>query len=341
MFKRIVVPLDGSIRAERAIPVAARIARASEGAIVLLRVVTIPLEIGSQVIPLSGFSSSTVEEDINAATGYLAGIAKSDELDGIGVKMKVLTGAAVRGILDVVIEEQADLVVICSHGDTGIKRLMPGSVAQKIARQSTVPVLVLRQEGTMPTSSYPDRLRPLRALMAVVALDGSALAEAALMPAASLVMAMAAPARGTLQLTRVVKLPVKASEPTEKGKHNYPESLDLHLKEQAISEVKNYLGNLVDQLRQGPLKDANLTLTWSVAAGKDVADTLIRAAENGEDAEGTNVFGGCDLLVLATHGRGGLERLMLGSVTEHILGATKLPILIVRPQEQYALAGLS
>jgi len=160
------------------------------------------------------------------------------------------------------------------------------------------------------------------------------------MPAASLVMAMAAPARGTLQLTRVVKLPIKASEPTEKGKHNYPESIDLHLKEQAISEVKIYLGNLVDQLRQGPLKDANITLTWSVAAGKDVADTLIRAAENGEDAEGTNVFGGCDLLVLATHGRGGLERLMLGSVTEHILGATKLPILIVRPQEQHALAGL-
>ena len=100
MFKRIVVPLDGSSRAERAIPVAARIARASEGAIILLRVVTRPLEIGSQVVPLSGFSSSTVEEDINTATGYLAGIAKSDELDGIGVKMKVLTGAAARGILD-------------------------------------------------------------------------------------------------------------------------------------------------------------------------------------------------------------------------------------------------
>jgi nucleotide-binding universal stress UspA family protein len=340
MFKRIVVPLDGSNRAERAIPVAARIARASEGAIILLRVVTRPLEIGSQVVPLSGFSSNTLEEDINAATNYLAGIAKSDELDGIGVKMKVLTGAAARVILDVVIEEQADLIVMCSHGDTGIKRLMLGSVAQKIARQSTVPVLVLRQNGTMPTSSYPDHLRPLRAMMAIVALDGSALAEAALMPAASLVMAMAAPARGSLQLTRVVKLPVKASEPAEQGKQNYPESIDLHLKEHAMSEVKIYLGNLVDRLRQGPLKDADLTLTWSVATGKDVADALIRAAEIGEDAEGTNVFGGCDLIVLATHGRGGLERMMLGSVTEHILGATKLPILIVRPQEQHVQTAL-
>ena len=220
MFKRIIVPLDGSNRAERAIPVAARIARASEGSIILLRVVTIPLEIGSQVIPLSGFSSTTLDDDINAATNYLAAIARCDELDGIGVKMKVLTGAAAQKILDVVEEDQADLVVMCSHGDTGIKRLMLGSVAQKVARHSTVPVLVLRQDGSVPVSSYPDHLRPLRAVMAVVALDGSALAEAALMPAASLVMALAAPARGSLQLTRVVKLPIKVSESAEQGKHS-------------------------------------------------------------------------------------------------------------------------
>jgi nucleotide-binding universal stress UspA family protein len=339
MFKRIIVPLDGSNRAERAIPIAARIARASGGTIIFLQVVTIPLEIGSQVIPLSGFSSSPLEESISAAMKYLAAIARSDELDGVGIKMKVLTGVAARKILEVVVEEQADLVVMCSHGDTGIKRLMLGSVAQKVARQSTVPVLVVRQDGSVPASSYPDHLRPLRALMGVVALDGSALAEAALMPAASLVMALAAPARGTLQLTRVVKLPVKASEPAVQGQHRHPESVDLHLKEHAMSEAKTYLGNLVDQLRQGPLNDANLTLTWSVATGKDVADTLIRAAEIGEDAEGTHVFGGCDLIVLATHGRGGLERLMLGSVTEHILGATRLPMLIIRPQEQHASIG--
>ena len=67
-----------------------------------------------------------------------------------------------------------------------------------------------------------------------------------------------------------------------------------------------------------------------------MAETLIKTAETGEDVEGTNVFGGGDLLVLATHGRGGLERLVLGSVTEHILGATRLPMLIVRPKEKHA-----
>ncbi len=338
MFKRIIVPLDGSNRAEHAIPVAARIARASKGSIIFLQVVTVPLEIGSQVIPLSGFSSTTLDNDINAATNYLAAIARRGELDGMSLKMKVLTGSAAQKIQDVVEEEQADLVVMCSHGDTGIKRFMIGSVAQKVARHSTVPVLVLRQDGSMPLSSFPDQLRPIRAVMAVVALDGSPLAEAALLPAASLVMALATPARGSLQLTRVVKLPIKVRGSGEQGNHSYPDLLDLHAKDEAIREAKTYLGSLVDYLRQGPLKNADLTLIWSVALGKDVGKTLIKVAETGEDAEGSDVFGGADLLVLATHGRGGPERWMLGSVTEHILGATRLPMLIVRPKEQHTQA---
>src|SRR2546426_4794256 len=104
MFKRIVVPLDGSMRAERAIPVAARIVRASGGAIILLRVVTTPLEIGSQVVPLSGYTAVTREADIEAATSYLAKLAGSEELDGVGVKMKALPGTAAQTIQNVVIE---------------------------------------------------------------------------------------------------------------------------------------------------------------------------------------------------------------------------------------------
>ena len=336
MFKRIIVPLDGSNMAEQAIPVAARIARASKGSIIFLRVVTVPLEIGSQVVPLSGFSSTTLENDINTAMRYLAAIARRDELDGISLKMKVLTGSPAQKIQDAVEEEQADLVVMCSHGDAGIKRFVIGSVAQKVARHSTVPVFVLRQDGSVPVSSYPDHLRPLRAVMAVVALDGSPLAEAALLPAASLVIALAAPARGSLQLTRVVTLPIKVRESGERGKYHYPESMEMHSTDEAIRESKTYLGNLVDHLRQGPLKDADITLTWSVALGNDVAKTLIRVAETGEDAEGSDVFGGADLMVLATHGRGGPERWMLGSITEHILGTTRLPLLIVRPKVQHA-----
>ena len=53
-----------------------------------------------------------------------------------------------------------------------------------------------------------------------------------------------------------------------------------------------------------------------------------------EDIEGTSSLGSCDLIVLATHGRRGLQRWVMDSVTERVLGATKLPLLIVHPQEQ-------
>jgi nucleotide-binding universal stress UspA family protein len=332
MFKRILVPLDGSTRAERAIPLAARIARASGGSIILLHIVTEPFEFGSQVVSLSGFSSTSLDNDISIAKNYLASIARRSELDGVGLKLKVIKGSAARRILDTTEEEQAELIVMCSHGNTGIKRLVLGSVAEKIVRHSKAPVLVLRQDGPLPVSSFPDPLRPIRAVTAVVALDGSSIAEEALMPAASLVMALAAPARGCIQLTRVIQPPVRRGESNGLSGYSSPESLDTKAQDETVREAKSYLGNLISHLRQGPLMDTNLTLTRAVAIGKDVPAALIKVAETGEGADDIGVFGGYDLIAIATHGRSGLERWISGSVTEHVLGATRLPMLIVRPE---------
>ena len=64
----------------------------------------------------------------------------------------------------------------------------------------------------------------------------------------------------------------------------------------------------------------------------DPAAAIIREAENGEDAEGAGVCGGCDLIALSTHGRKGLQRFAMGSVTERVLSGTRLPVVVVRPQ---------
>jgi nucleotide-binding universal stress UspA family protein len=220
-----------------------------------------------------------------------------------------------------------DLIIMCSHGYTGVKRWALGSVAQHVARHSPVPVLVLREGGTLPARPYPDPTRPLHAFAATVALDGSSLAEAALLPAAHLVAALAAPAPGGLHLTRVVQRPGADSAPNDR------ERMDSLQRDQAIDEAMNYLSQRADNLRAGLAGDLSLVVTWSIAVDTDVADTLIRVAETGRVDGGTWVFGGCDLLALATHGRGGLPRWVLGSVTERILGATKLPLLIVRPTD--------
>jgi nucleotide-binding universal stress UspA family protein len=102
-----------------------------------------------------------------------------------------------------------------------------------------------------------------------------------------------------------------------------------------VLKAKGYLSATVDQLREGLIPptevDLKLTITWSLAVDIDVASALIRLAENGEDAEGRGVFGGCDIIVMATHGYGGFQRWAIGSITERVLHATRLPLFIVRP----------
>ena len=175
----------------------------------------------------------------------------------------------------------------------------------------------------MPTDPHLDA-RPLRAL---VPLDGSTLAKAVIEPASQLVAALAAPGEGSLHLMRVVKPPT-SQELQAASDHESSESL----KENKLHRAKTYLNSITDQLRDSPLAHLSLSITWSAAVAQDIAHAIIQMAENGEDAEGAGAFGRCDLIAIATHGRGGLQHWVLGSIAERVLGATKLPILIVRPE---------
>lgn len=100
-----------------------------------------------------------------------------------------------------------------------------------------------------------------------------------------------------------------------------------------LHKAKTYLRSITEHLREGIASKLKLAVSWSVALDTNIAHTIIRVAENGEDAEGAGVFGGCDLIAMSTHGRGGLQRWAMGSVTERILQGTRLPLLIVRPQK--------
>jgi len=322
MYTRILVPLDGSIRAERSIPVAARIARATGGTVVLVQVVTVPFTY-SPYLGSAIYADEAIEADLNAVERYLDTLAHAESLADIKTTTKAIFGSAAPEILSTANSYNIDLIVMTSQGKTGMKRWMLGSVAQKIARSSSMPVLVLHEKGPLPVRPHLD-YRPLRAL---VPLDGSALAKTALEPAAQLVAALAAPVQGSLHLMRVVKPPTAEELRAVSDR----ESIE-RLKENKLHRAKTYLNSIVAQLREGPLAHLKLSITWSVVVDHDVAHMIIHMAENGEDAEGAGVFGRCDLIAMATHGRGGLQHWILGSITERVLGATKLPILIVRPE---------
>lgn len=322
MFKRILVPLDGSARAERAIPVAAHIARATGGTVVLVQAVTIPFTY-SPYVGSTSTAAETIDAELDETNNYLKMLANAGPLEDIETDTKVLYGSAAPTILSIAQAYNADLIVMTSQGKTGMKRWVLGSVAQKIARHSPMPVLVLHESGPLPVALHRDG-RPFRAL---VPLDGSVLAKIALEPAALLVAALAAPEQGALHLMRVVKPPT----PEELRAAGDQESIE-RLKEKKLHKAKSYLDSIARQLREGPLAALNLSITWSVAVDEDVAHAIIRMAENGEDAEGAGVFGRCDLIAIATHGRGGFQHWVLGSITERVLGSTKFPILIARPE---------
>jgi nucleotide-binding universal stress UspA family protein len=322
VHKRILVPLDGSARAERSIPVAAHIARATDGTVVLLRIATLPFTY-SPYLGSARYADEVIEADLNEVETYLNALANSEPLVGIKTITKAILGSAAPEILSTAKSYNIDLIVMTSQGNTGMKRWILGSVAQKIARYCAMPVLVLLEKGSLPVGPHLDT-RPLRAL---VPLDGSTLARAAIEPAAQLVSAIAAPGEGSLHLMRVVKPPTTA-ELRSASDHGSIESLE----ESKLHRAKTYLKSIADHLHDSPLPRLNLAITWSVAVAQDVAHAIIQMAENGEDAEGAGAFGRCDLIAIATHGRGGLQHWVMGSITERVLGATRLPILIVRPE---------
>jgi nucleotide-binding universal stress UspA family protein len=325
MLKRILVPLDGSPLAESALVDAARIAHATDGTIVLVRVIGVPTTYtpyiyGPDMAQSPQLAQDLIDTEQENAEKYLAEIARLDILAGIQVEPEITPGSAGMAILDIAREENIDLIVMSSHGETGFKRFVLGSVAQYVSRHSPVPVLVLQDDGSAPLSAAPDPKHPSRSITALVALDGSELAEASLEPAAYVVATLANPARGTLLLNTV------ANKQAERFKHGSEEMMR--------NEAKKYLIDIGERLQGSDIGKLNLVIEWSIEESKDVAKALIEAAESGKVTESSYEFTSCDLIAIATHGRGGLKRWMAGSVTESVLGSTKLSMLIVRPRDE-------
>lgn len=308
MFKQVLVPLDGSARAELAIPVAARIARVSGGSVILLRVANTPAESGVSVVPVQAYLEEAIEADVAEATTYLKTVAQSDILQGISAETQALFGAIAPTILAAAASLTDGMIVMCSHGYTGFKRWILGSVADKVVRHSPVPVLVLREHGSLPSLNGE---KPLRAL---VSLDGSALAESVLAPAAELIAALASPSEASLHLVRVIDLP------DANGRTKIQPSISKDTMEQARHDAEAYLERL-----QGTL---TLPVTTSVLADSDAASAIIHTAETCNEQDVTSY----DLIAMATHGRGGFQHWAMGSVTERVLHGARLPLFILRPE---------
>ena len=316
MFKRILVPLDGSARAESAIPIAARIARAYGASVTLLRIAETPVEYGPYLAPPASYAKEVIEADIARLKEYLQKAAQAEALAGVQVEAKALFGAVAPTIIAAAQAYHASLIVMCSHGYSGFKRWLLGSVADKVARHAPVPILIVREGAPLPATEAKE---PVRAL---VALDGSSLSEAVFEPVAYLVAGLAYTTshRGELDLLRVVDLPVGS----------YTGKSQTHItgpsRDEAVLAAQEYLTSLAVRLDEGGLANLDITAKTAVDSDPDVAEAIIKQAQSEA----------VDLIAMATHGRGGMEHFVLGSITERVLHHSKLPLLIVRPPKEQA-----
>ena len=333
MYQRILVPLDGSSRAEQSVPVAARIARVTPGgSVVLVRVVRPPFPAGEgagsmEQGALAGpAGSAETDTEYRTVVAYLTRITGWPVLCGIPTSTEVRRGSAAPAILAAAEANASDLIVISSHGRTGSARWVLGSVAQQIVRHAPMPVLVLRERGPRLTGDPGDSQQPLRVL---VPLDGSPLAEDALRPAARLALAVARSRAVTLELALVIS-------PYDADVSHMPEAL-------ALLSAQTYLRRVAQQL-EADVPD--IRVAWRVSAGLDVAYTILRGADttnqevaaSGTEIENSRITGNdngasslhYDLLAMATHGRTGFTRWATGSITERVLQGTHLPLLVVR-----------
>ncbi len=145
-FKKVVVPTDGSAWSERAIPYAVDFARISEGEVTLLHIFTPPMHEFVDSLAIAGEYelANRIREEIKT---HLLGLRNEIRAEGVGCQLRIIDGVGVaHHICDYVREEGVDLVVMSTHGHSGLVRFLFGSVAHKVMHDLKVPVLVIRPD---------------------------------------------------------------------------------------------------------------------------------------------------------------------------------------------------
>jgi nucleotide-binding universal stress UspA family protein len=296
VYKHVLVPLDGSTFAEAALPLALALTRKTNADLHLISVVE----------PIPAFAYAEWEPAaLDWSTQYLDSVTEriSDHAGG-AVTAAVHTGRVVETLHAQSRELGVDLVVMATHGRGALSRAWLGSVADSLMREAETPVIFVRpEEGEAPQPEASDDFETL-----LVPLDGSDLSESALEHATE----FGALFGSAYHLTRVVAYPLEIASPY------LPHTVQMNseILAEAKQSAADYLEEKAEQMRKRGLR-----VTTSVATDPQAAHGILAEA----DAVGS------DLIAMATHGRGGMSRVVLGSAADKVLRGTHMPVLLYRP----------
>jgi nucleotide-binding universal stress UspA family protein len=309
MIKSIVVPLDGSALSEQALPIALRLA-GSLGATVHVAHVFVPrLDASprSETLDADATGYRDLEEE---ARRYLGDVRTRHCVEATGkatfelIRGRAMTGlrgdtaAVVMALRRYASQRRADLIVLTSHGRGGINRAWLGSVTDRLVRRARVPVLMVRATADPAGSDLEHLLIPL---------DGSALAE----QIAPLALGLAVVAGARVTLLRVITPRPSLARPAPVARTDLADLARQH------QEAEAYLARALSAAESEPRERET-----AVVADANPARAIITFAENH----------GVDLIAMTTHGRGGFNRLLTGSVADKVLRGSSANILIHRPR---------
>jgi nucleotide-binding universal stress UspA family protein len=311
MYRKIIVPLDGSAFAEQALPLALRIAEHAGAAIHLVHVHVplVPLPAGVEYV----YDLQADEVVRQRQHAYMDALIK--RLRGAcrsSITSAVIEGTVATGILEETASAAADIVFMTTHGRGPLSRFWLGSTADQLVRQMPVPLLLVPpREGAALDLGKSDVSAHI-----LIPLDGSSLAEEILDPAIALGTALSA----DYLLVQVIKpmLPVAAdivglgaSGPSEK----ILQQLETMQKEIDRS-ARNYLQQVAERMRARSLRVQTCVATADLPAVAILDTARLRSM---------------NVIALETHGRSGVARLLMGSVADKVLRGSTACVLVNRP----------
>lgn len=308
MYQRMLVPLDGSKLAEVVFTYIKELAGRLDIDVILFYVYT---HARSEFAPMRKAYIERTADIMRRETREVQ--RKTGGGKRIKVRGELTEGYPAEEILRYADENAVDFILMATHGSSGVKRWTMGSVADKVLRASRVPVLLVR--SGVPEEAVSTQW-PMRTML--VPLDGSELAESVLSHVETL-----AKRRGAEPMDVIL---LRICEPPAIPIYYGAELADVPLNWGQVAQQETDRGKKVanEYLAkiEKRLKDINITSVRSEVLVGKATDMIVDYAKK-------NTF---DLIVMATHGRSGLSRLVYGSVAVNILQGVCSPIFLVKPQ---------
>jgi len=299
MFQRILVPLDGSPFSETALAPAASLAERFGAELLLVRTILVHVFPGADPGPAQ-------LEALQKAEQYLDAIARPIKNKGIAVRAAIPYDSPATGIADQAEFRHVDLIVMSTHGRKWPDTLLHPSITMGVLEHTTASILALKGAGEDEEGDQPHLPRFMVApgVPILVPLDGSLLAESALTLAEGLAKSFGNP----LLLVSATERPSVASTSFDNP------AIIAKVEEWAVAETQSYLLQ-----KQQEVANRGLRVTIESATGSPA--WFIEECAQAHNA---------GLVVMTSHGRSGLGRLLLGSVAQTLLREGEVPVLLVR-----------